>query len=97
MSILQDIFTDYYEEIKYNLHPRDCELDNIDKMINCGDPSFGGTMYAWPSLWESKIYSFPLPLPFLPFLWNEICYGPYSQNGFQTGLHQAPALCLHHR
>ena len=31
MSILQDIFTDYYEELKYTLHPRDYVMDNIDK------------------------------------------------------------------
>ena len=46
MNILQRIFTDYYEEIKYTLHPRSTEMENIDKMINCGDPSFGGAMYG---------------------------------------------------
>lgn len=35
MNILQRIFTDYYEEIKYTLHPRSTEMENIDKMINC--------------------------------------------------------------
>ncbi len=29
MNILQKIFTDYYEEIQYTLHPRDVEMDNI--------------------------------------------------------------------
>ena len=42
MNILQRIFTDYYEEIKYTLHPRKSEMENIDKMLSCGDPSFGG-------------------------------------------------------
>ena len=46
MNILQTIFTDYYEEIIYTLHPRDTEMENIDKMLGCGDPSFGGSMYA---------------------------------------------------
>ena len=46
MNILQRIFTDYYEEIKYTLHSRDTEMENIDKMLGCGDPSFGGAMYA---------------------------------------------------
>ena len=32
MNILQELFTDYYEEIKYTLHPRDTEMENIDKM-----------------------------------------------------------------
>ena len=40
MNILQEIFTDHYEEIKYTLHPRPAEMENIDKMINCGDPLF---------------------------------------------------------
>ena len=34
MNILQRIFTDYYEEIKYTLHPRKTEMENIDKMIH---------------------------------------------------------------
>ena len=33
------------EEIKYTLHPRDTEMENIDKMVNCGDPSFGGVSH----------------------------------------------------
>ena len=44
MNILQEIFTDYYEEIKYTLHPRKTEMENIDKMLGCGDPSLGGAM-----------------------------------------------------
>ncbi len=46
MNILQEIFTDHYEEIKYTLHPRPAEMENIDKMINCGDPSYGGPCMA---------------------------------------------------
>ncbi|MBO4976512.1 MAG: transposase zinc-binding domain-containing protein, partial [Lachnospiraceae bacterium] len=42
MSILQDIFRDHYEEMIYTLHPRDSVIENVDKMINCGDPAFGG-------------------------------------------------------
>ena len=41
MNVLQEIFSDYYEEIKYTLHPRKSEMENIDKMIHCGDPSYG--------------------------------------------------------
>ena len=44
MNVLQQIFTDYYEEIEYTLHLRKTEMENIDKMIHCGDPSFGGAM-----------------------------------------------------
>lgn len=66
MSILQDIFTDYYEEIKYTLHPRDCEMDNIDKMINCGNPSFGGTMYSCPHCGNLKYVPFRCHSRFCP-------------------------------
>ena len=48
MNILQKIFTDHYEEIKYTLHPRDTEMENIENMIHCGDPSFGGASIIAP-------------------------------------------------
>ena len=35
MNILQEIFSDHFEEIKYTLHPRATEIENIEKMINC--------------------------------------------------------------
>ena len=46
MNILQRIFSDHYEEMLYILHPRHAVIENVDKMINCGDPSFGGAMYS---------------------------------------------------
>jgi len=58
MNILQKIFTDHYEEIKYTLHPRACELENIEKMINCGDPSYGGAMYGCPHCGNLKFVPF---------------------------------------
>lgn len=61
MSILQDIFKDHYEEIKYTLHPRNTVMENIDKMINCGDPAFGGAMYGCPHCGKLK---------FVPFHYN---------------------------
>ena len=45
-NILQDVFKDYYEEMIYTLHPRRSVIENVDRMINCGDPSFGGAMYG---------------------------------------------------
>ena len=47
MNILQNIFNDLYEEMLYILHPRQAVIDNVDKRINCGAPSFGGAMYAY--------------------------------------------------
>ena len=61
MNILQKIFTDHYEEIKYTLHPRDTEMENIEKMIHCGDPSFGGAMYHCPHCGNFKYVPFLCP------------------------------------
>ena len=45
-NVLQDIFKDHYEEMLYILHPPKSVIENVDRMINCGDPSFGGAMYG---------------------------------------------------
>ena len=45
-NILQNLFLDHYEEIQYTLHPRKTEMENIDKMLNCEDPAYGGAMYS---------------------------------------------------
>ena len=74
MNILQKIFIDYYEEIKYSLHPRASELDNIEKMINCGDPSFGGAMYICPDCHNMKFVPFRCHSRFCP-----TCGVKYSQ------------------
>lgn len=66
MNVLQKIFTDYYEEILYTLHPRDCEMENIDKMINCGSPAFGGAMYGCPSCGNLKFVPFRCHSRFCP-------------------------------
>ena len=79
MNILQKIFTDHYEEIKYTLHPRKTEIENIDKMINCGDSSFGGAMYGCPHCGKTQIRSFPLSQSFLPYLWQQICHRTHHQ------------------
>ena len=75
MNILQRIFTDYYEEIKYTLHHRASEMENIEKMINCGDPSFGGAMYGChtveilsPFLFATTAVYVPLAVTSIP--WN---------------------------
>ena len=58
MNILQEIFTDHYEEMLYTLHPRDSIIENVDKMILCGDPAFGGAMYGCCLLYTSPLYAF---------------------------------------
>ena len=48
MNILQKIFIEHYEEMIYLQHPRDAIVENVEKMIHCGDPSYGGAMYICP-------------------------------------------------
>ena len=71
MNVLQQIFTDYYEEIKYTLHPRASEMENIEKMINCGDPSFGGAMYGCPHCGNLKFVPFRCHSRFCPSCGNK--------------------------
>ena len=58
MNILQNIFKDHYEEMFYILHPRDSVIENVEKMIHCGDPSFGGAMFACPCCGTFKYVPF---------------------------------------
>ena len=71
MNILQRIFTDYYEVIKYTLHPRKTEMENIDKMINCGNPSFGGAMYICAHCKNWKFVPFRCHSRFCPTCGNK--------------------------
>ena len=71
MNVLQQIFTDYYEEIEYTLHPRKTEMENIDKMIHCGDPSFGGAMYGCPQCGKLKFVPFRCHSRFCPTCGNK--------------------------
>ena len=71
MNVLQQIFTDYYEEIEYILHPRKTEMENIDKMIHCGDPSFGGAMFGCPHCGKLKFVPFRCHSRFCPTCGNK--------------------------
>ena len=71
MNVLQQIFTDCYEEIEYILHPRKTEMENIDKMIHCGDPSFGGAMYGCPHCGKLKFVPFRCHSRFCPTCGNK--------------------------
>ncbi len=44
MNILQTILKDHYEEMIYTFHPRASVIENVDKMINCGNPAFTTAM-----------------------------------------------------
>ena len=66
MNKLQQIFLDNYEEIILTLRLRDCERENIDKMINCGNPAFGGAMYACTKCGKMKFVPFRCHSRFCP-------------------------------
>lgn len=70
MNILQQIFSDHYEEIKYTLKIRPVVLESIEKMIHCGDPSFGGAMYGCPSCGALKFVPFRCKSRFCPSCGN---------------------------
>ena len=70
MNILQKIFKDHFEEMIYIQHPRDSVIENVEKMINCGDPSFGGAMYSCPSCGNLKYVPFRCHSRFCPTCGN---------------------------
>lgn len=71
MNILQKIIIDHYEEIKYTTHPRPSVMDNIDRMIHCGDPSYGGAMYGCTKCGNLKFVSFRCKSRFCPTCGNK--------------------------
>lgn len=73
MNILQNIFSDHYEEILYCLHPRQAVIENIDKMINCGNPAFGGAMYACSHCGNMKFVPFRCKSRFCPTCGVKYC------------------------
>lgn len=70
-NIIQTIFLDHYEEMLYILHPRLSVIENVDKMIHCGDPAYGGTMYSCPHCGELKFVPFRCHSRFCPTCGNK--------------------------
>ena len=50
----------------YILHPRQVVIENVGRMINCGDPSFGGAMYVCPHCENMKFVPFRCKSRFCP-------------------------------
>ena len=93
MNILQRIFTDYYEEIKYTLHPRKTEMENIDKMLGCGDPSFGGAMYVCTHCGNFKFVPFRCHSRFCPTCGNKYAMERTTNMSFKL-VHVAHRHCV---
>lgn len=55
----------------YILHPRASVIENVEKMINCGDPSFGGAMYGCPTCGNMKFVQFRCHSRFCPTCGNK--------------------------
>ena len=71
MNILQSIFTDYYKHIIYELHPRPAVIENVNKMIHCGDSSHVGAMYGCPHCGNLKFVPFRCKSRFCPSCGNK--------------------------
>ena len=70
MNILQKIFLEHYKEMLYTLHPRESVIENINKMMHCGDSSYGGAMYHCPDCNEWKFVPFRCHSRFCPTCGN---------------------------
>ena len=54
----------------YLQHPRDSVIENVEKMINCGNPAFGGAMYTCPCCGIFKFVPFRCHSRFCPTCGN---------------------------
>ena len=70
-NVLQNIFADYYEHIVFELHPRLSVIENIDRMLSCGDPSQGCAIYGCPCCGKLKSVPFSCKSRFCPSCGNK--------------------------
>ena len=89
MNTIQKIFNDHYEEMIYILHPRKAVIDNVNRMLNCGDPSFGGAFYGCPDCGELRFVPYTCKSRFCPS-----CGNSYNQ---KRSFHMSCKLisCVH--
>ena len=71
MNILQKIFTDYYERIIYELHPRQAIVENVDKIIHCGNSAYGGALFGCEKCGHLKFVPFRCKSRFCPSCGNK--------------------------
>ena len=67
----------------YILHPRQAVIDNVDKMINCGDLSFGGAMYACSKCGNLKFVPFRCKSRFCPTCGVKYCQDRSNSMAFK--------------
>ncbi|MBR3771236.1 MAG: transposase [Clostridium sp.] len=89
MNILQTIFKEHYEEMYYLLHPRKTVVDNVDRMLICGDSSQGGAFYGCPHCGQLKFVPYTCKSRFCPS-----CGNLYNQ---KRSFHMSSKLisCVH--
>ncbi|MFU0826922.1 MAG: IS91 family transposase [Lachnoclostridium sp.] len=90
MNILQKIFNDHYEEMLYILHPRQSVIENVEKMLNCGDPSYGGAMYGCTECGNLKFVPFRCHSRFCPTCGNKYSIDRTTSMSFKI-------INVHHR
>lgn len=69
-NILQTIFSDHFEYIQHVIRPGKNVMDNIDRMIHCHDPSFGGAFFGCPHCGNLKFVPFSCKSRFCPSCGN---------------------------
>ena len=69
-NILQTIFSDHFEYIQYILRPGKNVMDNINRMIHCHDPSYGGAFFGCPHCGNLKFVPFSCKSRFCPSCGN---------------------------
>ena len=69
-NILQTIFSDHFEYIQYVIRPDKNVLDNINRMILCHDPSYGGAFFGCPHCGNLKFVPFSCKSRFCPSCGN---------------------------
>lgn len=89
MNVIQKMLKDYYEIIEYDIKPRPVVMENIEKVINCGDPSYGGAMYGCPQCGKLKFVPFRCHSKFCP-----TCGAKYS-NDRSTAMSFKLINCTH--